>query len=152
MAHCLVALVVCREEAPVPRQALASMFEIPDAYLSKQLRQLSRSGLVDSGVGVNGGYTLRRAPEELTLLDVIDVVQGDAPLFECTEVRCRGAFADIADKIRGQGPCGIHQAMIKAEAAWRRDLGKVTIADLAGQIDGPAAQRMRRHVAQHRVR
>ena len=79
----------------------------------------------------------------MTLLDVIKTVQGDAPLFVCEEVRCRGIFTDDADAIRETGPCGIHHAMVEAENRWRDSLATVTVEALTQQIGEQGVTRMR---------
>lgn len=146
MSHCLVAMSVCRDTGPVPRNALSRMFDIPDAYLSKQLHLFVKAGIIRSAVGKSGGYTLQRPAQSITLLDVFDVVQGDSPMFECEEIRCRGIFAADAEKIRESGICGIHKAMVEAEANWRKSLHSVTMLGLSENIDSAGKNQMRTFV------
>ena len=143
MAHCLVALSACEDIGPLAKTTLAEMFDIPDAYLSKQLQQLVREGIIRSSAGQRGGYFLAQPADSVTLLDVIKTVQGEAPLFMCEEVRCRGIFTDEADAIRETGPCGIHHAMVEAENKWRSSLATVTIEALTKQIGDQGVTKMR---------
>lgn len=143
MAHCLVALYACEDIGPLAKTTLAEMFDIPDAYLSKQLQQLVREGIIRSSAGQRGGYFLAQPADSVTLLDVIKTVQGEAPLFVCEEVRCRGIFTDEADAIRETGPCGIHHAMAEAENKWRSSLATVTIEELTKQIGDQGVTKMR---------
>ena len=151
MAHCLVALSACEDIGPLAKHTLAEMFDIPDAYLSKQLQQLVRAGIIRSSAGNRGGYFLARPASTVTLLDVIKTVQGDAPLFVCEEVRCRGIFTDDADAIRETGPCGIHHAMVEAENRWRDSLATVTVEALTQQIGEQGVTRMRDFARAHRA-
>lgn len=147
MAHCLVALAVCDDVGPVPRRALSEIFDISEEYLTKQLQLLVRQGVIVSIAGQRGGYKLARPPVAITLLDVLKALQGEAPLFNCEEVRCRGIFKEEAENIRQRGKCGIHKAMLAAEAEWRKSLGGVTIEALTKNVGDDGAARMRDFVS-----
>lgn len=150
MAHCLVALSACEDIGPLAKSTLSQMFDIPDAYLSKQLQQLVRAGLIRSSAGQRGGYFLAQPAEEVTLLDVIETVQGEAELFVCEELRCRGIFTEDADEIKKTGPCGIHHAMVEAEKQWRQSLAAVSIAALTQQIGDVGVSTMREFAQEQR--
>ncbi|MEH0928935.1 RrF2 family transcriptional regulator [Micromonospora sp. CPCC 205558] len=136
--HCCVVLTVTN--APVPAAKLAELHDVSSSYLAKQLQSLARAGLIHSVQGKSGGYVLTRAPESITLLDVVRAVDGPGPTFVCTEIRQRGPFATPADACTT--PCPVSRAMWAAEAAWHQALAAVTIADLARDVDatsGPEA-------------
>lgn len=147
MAHCLVALAVCDDMGPVPRRALSEMFDISEEYLTKQLQLLVKQGVIASSAGQYGGYRLSKAATSVTLLDVLKAIQGDAPLFNCEDVRCRGIFEPDAEKIKAGGKCGIHRAMLEAESGWRQSLGGVTIDALTESVGDEGVQTMRDFVA-----
>src|SRR3954466_11696343 len=77
-------------QRPVPAARLAEFHDVWASYLAKQLQGLSRAGLVRSVQGQSGGYLLTRAASEITVLDVVEAVDGDGRTFVCTEVRQRG--------------------------------------------------------------
>src|ERR1035438_2207999 len=49
---------------------------LPLSYLAQLADQLRRGGLVDSTRGVRGGYRLTRRPDSISVLDVVQVVEG----------------------------------------------------------------------------
>jgi Rrf2 family protein len=124
--HCCVVLTSVHEPAPAAR--LAQLHDVSPSYLAKQLQALSRAGLVRSVQGKAGGYILTRSPELITVLDIVEAVDGSQPAFRCTEIRRRGPSAVAPSEYRL--PCGIHRAMVRADQAWRDELRRTTIADL----------------------
>jgi Rrf2 family protein len=136
--HCCVVLTSVAE--PVPATRLAELHDVSASYLAKQLQALSRAGLVRSVQGKAGGYVLTREPASITVLDVVEAVDGPGPAFTCTEIRQRGPFGTPAEACTA--PCPITRAMSAADAAWRAALRAVSIADLAGTVateSGPTA-------------
>lgn len=63
-------------EQPQTATSIAERQKIPEKYLVHILLQLKRAGLVRSVRGAQGGYLLDRAPDSLTLLDVVTAVDG----------------------------------------------------------------------------
>jgi Rrf2 family protein len=59
---------------PATTAQISAATHIPQQYLAKILRNLARGGLVQSQRGLGGGSTLARPPEEMTIYDVIQVV------------------------------------------------------------------------------
>jgi Rrf2 family protein len=57
--------------------------EIPKSFLAKILQRLARAEIVSSTRGVNGGFTLIRKPSEITLLDIIETIQGALAINSC---------------------------------------------------------------------
>jgi DNA-binding IscR family transcriptional regulator len=70
---------------------LAASHDLPRAYLNKQLQALAQAGLLVSTPGVRGGFRLARPPEAISLLDVVEAIEGPQEAFRCTEIRQRGA-------------------------------------------------------------
>ena len=86
------------------------------------------------------GTFLTRAPEKITVLDVVQAVDGTEPAFRCTEIRQQGILAAPPEQCRSA--CGIAKVMADAEKAWRASLSGVTIADLAATLDLPALRKI----------
>jgi Rrf2 family protein len=127
-------VVLTAAERPVPAARLAELHDVSPTYLAKQLQALSRAGLIHSVQGHAGGYELTRAAEEITVLDVVEAVDGPRPAFVCTEIRQRGPLATPPEACLT--PCPISRAMTAADDAWRAALKAITIADLAHEVTG----------------
>jgi Rrf2 family protein len=76
---------------PVRLVELADVHSIPQRFLVQLLQQLKGAGLVASSRGVTGGYLLTRPPTEITLADVLDVIDPGESLN--TSLRFREASA-----------------------------------------------------------
>src|SRR3712207_4737540 len=94
---------------PVPIAQVAERRGMPVQFLEQLFSTLRRDGLLQSQRGVKGGYTLARAPEEITVLEVVQALDGKV-----------GQEADEAGGIWGEGV-----------AALREVFGSTTIADIA---------------------
>jgi len=116
----------------MPTARLAEYHGVPGAYLAKHLQAMSRAGLLESVQGPHGGYRLARKPAEISVLDVLEAIDGNESAFRCTEIRRRGPSARPAREY--PLPCAIHSVMNRADEAWRDELRRVSIADLMGQV------------------
>lgn len=138
--HVTTVLAFLPPDRALPAARLAEYHGVPPAYLAKHLQALSRAGILESVPGPRGGYRLARPAAEVTVLDVVEAIDGTEGAFVCTEIRRRGPAAqpDAAYRV----PCGIHRAMDRADRAWRASLGSVSIADLTATVmrDAPKAQ------------
>ncbi|HEX4775686.1 MAG TPA: Rrf2 family transcriptional regulator [Acidimicrobiia bacterium] len=130
--HSAVLLATLPQGAALPTGRLAEFHGVPAAYLAKHLQAMSRAGLLDSVPGARGGYRLAKPAADVTVLDVVEAVDGAQPAFRCTEIRRRGpaALGPRAYRV----PCSIHQVMDRADAAWRADLARTSIADLVAMV------------------
>ena len=126
--HCCTFLAVLPAGATLPAPRLAEFHGVPSAYLAKQLQALARHGIVESVPGPKGGYRLARSADEITMLDVVEAVEGTTPAFTCTEIRQRGPAAVETEKYRR--PCSIARAMWDAEHAWREQLQQRTVGEI----------------------
>jgi Rrf2 family protein len=93
------------DSAPVPIGDLAKRRDIPVQFLEQLFAVLRRAGVLRSQRGVKGGYSFARGPGEITVLEIVELLDG--PLGRDAD----GIFADAA-------------------AAAREVLGKTSIADV----------------------
>jgi len=62
---------------------IAKEQNIPPSFLAKIISQLSIAGLLHTSRGARGGVTLARDPKEITLLEVVEAIDGPIQLNEC---------------------------------------------------------------------
>jgi Rrf2 family protein len=126
--HSTVLLAVLPPAGTLPGRALAEFHGVSQTYLLKHMQALTKAGICESIPGPTGGFRLAREPAEITVLDVVQAIEGTEPAFRCDEIRQRGPTA--LDPCTYTIQCGIHSTMLAAEAAWKAALQAQTIADL----------------------
>ncbi|QYN36198.1 Rrf2 family transcriptional regulator [Pseudonocardia sp. DSM 110487] len=148
--HCCLNLAWAGPEDAVPVSRLAAFYDLPAAYLNKQVQSLVRAGIASSVPGPRGGFRLARPAERISLLDVVTAIEGPEPAFRCAEIRQQGPFGGDPESVTG--PCLVDQAMRRAELAWRRELAAQTVAGLAETVERAAPgvpDRARRWFSSH---
>lgn len=73
---------------------IAKEKQIPPSFLAKIVSQLSVAGLLQTSRGAHGGVSLARSPEEITLLDVVEAIDGPILLNECVGENSTCVFGD----------------------------------------------------------
>jgi len=96
-------------EAPVTLKEIAARQEISEKYLSNLISLLKNAGFVHAVRGSQGGYSLAKPPREITLKDILLVMEGSICLAECTEkpLLCqrsedcfvRDVWSEVTDKM-----------------------------------------------------
>jgi Rrf2 family protein len=109
-------------DTPVTRAQIQARQRVPAAYLAKTIQALARAGLVRTRPGANGGVSLGRAPDRVTLLRVIEAVEGPIELNRCV------VEPDACARDRS---CPVHPVWLRLQALLRRELDALTIAALA---------------------
>ena len=71
------------EKDPVPLKYIANRQEISDQYLEQIFSSLKKAGLVKSVRGAQGGYFLSKPASEITVADILRVLEGDMAFMEC---------------------------------------------------------------------
>jgi len=104
---------------------IAGALQVAPAYTAKVLRQLARRGLVKSRRGANGGFELARSPNDMTLMEIVEVCQGELA----------GNYCPMARKLKEPG-CGFHRAMMELEEATSGVLKRWTLAKLLAASPG----------------
>lgn len=70
---------------PVKRREIVESQQVPDSYIENILVALKAAGLIGTIRGANGGYELSRAPEKITVLEVIEALEGTIAPVYCLE-------------------------------------------------------------------
>jgi len=99
---------------------IAKATDVPMGYLYKVLQQLGRNDLVQSQRGSKGGFTLRRKPEEVTLLQVINAVDPLKRIHRCPMDQIQEVDA----------LCALHQRIDDAMAALEKAFADTTVEEL----------------------
>src|SRR5260370_42254391 len=91
---------------PTQARDIARRQDVPLRYLEQIFQELRRAHLVEAKRGPRGGYSLKRAPEAITLGDVVRAVQGPIELTADGEARgrrqaqgCPNIWGELAQKI-----------------------------------------------------
>ncbi|WP_024277958.1 Rrf2 family transcriptional regulator [Xanthobacter sp. 126] len=132
--HCALVLCWLEPGKVMPGKSLAEMHGLSESYLLKHMRALTEAGLVEALPGPRGGYRLARQPGEITLLDIVEAIDGKEPAFTCKEIRQRGP-GKSKDPCAYRTDCFIKRRMLAAEELWRQSLRAQTLADLAQDGD-----------------
>ncbi|HMM56665.1 MAG TPA: SUF system Fe-S cluster assembly regulator [Rudaea sp.] len=102
-------------------QELAERARLEAPTVSKLLKQLAQAGLVESFRGVNGGYRLARAPERISIADIVTAMEGPIGMTECS------AQAGLCDH---ETHCGVRVNWQRINDAIAGALAGVSLADM----------------------
>lgn len=95
--YALRAMLYLAQLEPSQRAATSQIAEeqhIPPSFLAKIISQLSIAGLIHTSRGARGGVSLARTPEEISLLEVVEAIDGPIALNECTHSVSSCTFGD----------------------------------------------------------
>jgi FeS assembly SUF system regulator len=114
-------------DRPHSSNEVAELTGLPVATVSKILKLLTRSGLVNSHRGAQGGYALARPAEHITAAEVLDALEGPVALTECSIEDSNCALESV---------CRVGTAWQRINIAIRRALDEVSLAELASMQAG----------------
>jgi Rrf2 family protein len=110
-----------------PTSQIARDQKIPPSFLAKIVSQLSVAGMVQTSRGARGGVTLARDPSEITLLEVVEAIDGPIALNECVTDASVCSFG--AD-------CPVHGVWCEAQARLVKDLSTTNFGGLMARGNG----------------
>ncbi|MDQ0889826.1 Rrf2 family protein [Paenibacillus sp. V4I9] len=84
--HALIHLAHANRGHNIGIKELSASQGVPESYLSKIMSKLRQDGIVRAVTGASGGYELARPADQITFLDVIQVVEGRQHLYECSNL------------------------------------------------------------------
>jgi len=85
---------LARSSGFVSAKQIAQERNLPAAFVKKLLQKLCRAGLVKASVGKQGGYRLARAPEKISIRELLQALEGDLAPVSCL---ARDHRCDLAD-------------------------------------------------------
>lgn len=102
---------------------IAARQGIPERFLEQQMTTLKKAGLINSQRGAAGGVSLARTPDEITVAEIIEALEGSL-----TPVTC--VAADAPDCVKS-AHCAVRDLLCKVDLAVKNVLQKTTLEDLA---------------------
>ena len=96
--------------------------DVPKAFAYKILREMEEAGMIRSERGNRGGYYLKMSLDELTLYDVIQVMEDDVAMLHCMKESCRCNERD--------NPCKVHREIARIQGILEKELRKNTIGEI----------------------
>lgn len=113
------------DDGLVPARAIAERQQVPLRFLEQQLGALSKAGLVESFRGAGGGCRLARSPDEITVAEIADAIEGQIfPVF-CLEPSDHTCFQDSR--------CGLQGFWADVARAVKQVFDETTVADLSAR-------------------
>jgi Rrf2 family protein len=109
-------------EESVSAREIAKQYRIPGELLAKIMQRLARKGLVVSQYGTHGGYVLGRDPSSISIVDVIEALDGPIGITPCE----RGSSCEQLER------CSVKDPLMAVRAKMVRVLGDTSIYELAG--------------------
>src|SRR5581483_4668972 len=118
----LMTCITASEGTQRTARDLAAESKLPFSTVSKLLKELLQSGLLNSHRGIKGGYMLARQPHEISVIDIISAIEGPMALTECS--------TDVSGICNLELSCPIKSNQRVINQAIRGVLEKITLADL----------------------
>lgn len=103
---------------------IAEEYKIPRSFLAKILQKLVKAKIVRSYRGVKGGFSLAKSSKEVTVLEVLEAIEGKLALNLCLDRRKKCVFSK---------QCPVHHVWAKAQLKFTEVLRKANFDELARQ-------------------
>ncbi|MBQ8753428.1 MAG: Rrf2 family transcriptional regulator [Lentisphaeria bacterium] len=100
---------------------IAQTQQISEKYISRLVIALRQAGLIRSVRGVNGGFHLAKNPKEITLLEVIEVMEGPVSIVECVKYEPVCARRNL---------CGVRTIWQQLNGNIRSMMKEITLEDI----------------------
>ena len=104
-----------------PLSEISEAKDIPEKFLAKIFQSLSRTGIVRSHRGVRGGFTLSKDPDAITIMEILEAIQGPYHLMKCIKDPVVCASSDF---------CALRELVIIAENRMLDVFAHHTLADM----------------------
>ena len=78
-----VTYIAQQEKDVIYTREIAKSWGLPESFLAKIFQKLSKGGILESRKGVSGGFSLAKSREDITLKEILDVVQGPTTIGWC---------------------------------------------------------------------
>ena len=120
--HALAYMVTKNSDAPVQISEISHEQQVSKTYLAKIFQQLASAQIVVGHRGVTGGYVLSKAAQEITLLNIVEAVDGPVQRDVC----CLGLLGCTV-----RPHCVVHRAFLTANSVFAECLRESTLSEVA---------------------
>jgi Rrf2 family protein len=117
----LLDIAAHQEKGPVILRDISARQAISEKYLWQVINPLKAAGLVNSTRGAKGGYVLAKAPGDITLLEIVSILEGPVSVVDCV---------DTPDKCDRSGACVTRGVWGKIERAIKESMAKITLKEI----------------------
>jgi Rrf2 family nitric oxide-sensitive transcriptional repressor len=100
---------------------IAARFNLPPNLLAKILQNLSQSGIIEAHKGSGGGYRMARKPDDITLAQIFESIEGPVHMVMCTS---NDGCCSIEDR------CTVKNGLTNLERRFYQFFDTVTLADV----------------------
>lgn len=117
----------------VQRATLAQATDVPDSFLSKVLQELVSAKFIASKRGVDGGFELAMSPEQISLLDIVQAIEGPMQLNSCVSGgECHRSVSCAAHLVWGEAQDAVVRVLKSANIA---SLARLTLIRQGAPLD-----------------
>jgi Rrf2 family protein len=116
--------IALNPERVVSAKEISERLDIPFEFLSKTLQQLMKKELIISQQGLKGGYVLSRSAIDITMMDVITALEGNASIVECFIIKSGLS----CDRLKN---CSIRNPMTKIQSKVSQVFSTTTLEEVA---------------------
>jgi Rrf2 family protein len=127
----LLDVALHQERGPVALSEIARRQDISQKYLWQVINPLKKAGILHSTRGTQGGYVLARDPRDITVRDIVEVLEGPVTLVAC--VNDPGACERSVD-------CTAHEVWSEIEAKVVAAMAGVTLRDIVQRHEDRASR------------
>lgn len=131
--RCVLYMAMNRDRPIISRKEIAEAMDIPAQFLGKVAQNLAKAGIIAIRQGAHGGYELTIAPEELSLLRVVEAIDGEIFLNDCLH---RPESCDRSPL------CSVHRVWEQARNQLRATLDGISLAGLVDRECRTAGKRL----------
>ena len=124
--NALVELARDKDEGPLSAAALAERANVPGKFLEAILLDLRHAGIISSTRGRAGGHRLRKAPEEVSMAEILRLFDGAIGLVPCVTHN----YYERCDECVDEATCGIRDVFTDIRTASVELLKAATLADV----------------------
>ncbi|MBX7125042.1 MAG: Rrf2 family transcriptional regulator [Cyclobacteriaceae bacterium] len=124
--HALIYLAERKDKGPVHIQEIADKQHIPKKFLEGILLELRNAKVLHSKKGKGGGYYLHKRPEDVSLVEVIRLMDGAIAMLPCVSLN----YYEKCEECRDEKTCGIRDAFVDVRDETLRILSRSTLAQI----------------------